>query len=74
MTSDSLRGCFNCAHCAAKPDHAPFALVSKYRFGSLAVDELNGRYGICCVHHFVVELDAMGTDTPCALMNYERRS
>lgn len=74
MTSDSLRGCYNCAHCAAEPEHAPFAAVNKYDFGCIVVNELNERYGICGANSMMVKLGCTGMMTPCALIDYERRA
>ena len=46
MTSDRLRGCFNCERCATEADHAPFALVSESRYGRLTVANLKEHYGV----------------------------
>lgn len=73
MTSDRLRGCFNCERCATEADHAPFALVSESRYGRLTVANLKEHYGVCDVVRMLVPVDSVDIDTPCCLDDWERR-
>jgi hypothetical protein len=69
------RVCTNCARCSIRTRSSdPFALVSEYRYGRLAVRDMRDHYGVCAAAGMLVPLDAKDEDeTPCMGADWEAR-